>query len=157
MSKVPLDNQDGISLSLVMQDAGFHYSVLSEFRGRLIAGGQEEILLQTMLDRFKEKKLLKQRGKQRTDSTHILAAVRCLNQLELVHETLRQALNDLAVQAPAWLKRQVNTDWFDHYSQRTGNYLLPKKEGERQAGPSEWVGTGYFCWNRSILRVNTLS
>ncbi len=132
------------ALSLVMQDAGFHYSVLSEFRGRLIAGGQEEILLQTMLDRFKEKRLLQQRGKQRTDSTHILAAVRCLNQLELVHETLRQALNELAVQAPAWLKRQVNADWFDHYSQRTGNYLLPKKEAERQAWAERVGRDGIF-------------
>lgn len=120
------------ALSLEIQDAGFHYSVLSEFRGRLIARGQEELLLETMLDCFKEKKLLKPRGKQRTDSTYILAAVRHLNQLELVHETLRHALNELAVQAPAWLKRQVNADWFDHYSRRTNKYLLPKKENERQ-------------------------
>ena len=88
-----------------MEDAGFDYSVLSEFRGRLVAGNQEALLLETMLEAFKEKQLLKGRGKQRTDSTHILAAIRNLNQLELVHETLRHALNVLAVQAPAWLKR----------------------------------------------------
>jgi transposase len=64
------------ALSLEMQDAGFHYSVLSEFRGRLMAGGREELLLEAMLACFKEKKLLKPRGKQRTDSTYILAAVR---------------------------------------------------------------------------------
>ena len=72
------------ALSLEMQDAGFDYSVLSEFRGRLIAGGQEALLLQAMLDRFKEKNLLKARGKQRTDSTHILMAVRELNRLEAI-------------------------------------------------------------------------
>ena len=74
-------------------------------------------------------------AKQRTDSTHILAAVRNLNQLELVHETLRNALNELAVEAPAWLKRQVSPDWFERYSERTSNYLLPKKEAEQQ----EWA------------------
>lgn len=123
------------ALSLEMQDAGFHYSVLSEFRARLIEGGQEEDLLQAMLTRLKEKQFLKPRGKQRTDSTHILAAVRLLNQLELVHETLRHTLNELAVHAPVWLKQQVTADWFDRYSQRTGTYMLPKKEDERQ----HWV------------------
>jgi transposase len=77
------------ALRLKMEDAGFHYSVLSEFRGRLIAGNQETLLLDVLLDRFKEIELLKERGKQRTDSTHILGAIQNLNQLELVHETLR--------------------------------------------------------------------
>lgn len=141
-------------LSLEMQDAGFDYSVLSEFRGRLIAGGQEELLLQTMLDCFQEKKLLKQRGKQRTDSTHILATVRHLNQLELVHEALRHALNELAVQAPAWLKGQVNADWFDLYSQRTSNYLLPKKEEERQTWAERVGRDGLFLLKQIYFGVH---
>jgi transposase len=141
-------------LSLEMQDAGFDYSVLSEFRGRLIAGGQEELLLQTMLDCFQEKKLLKQRGKQRTDSTHILATVRHLNQLELVHEALRHALNELAVQAPAWLKGQVNADWFDLYSQRTSNYLLPKKEEERQTWAERVGRDGLFLLEQVYFGVH---
>jgi len=132
------------TLSLEMKNPGFHYSVLSEFRGRLIAGGREELLLQAMLDCFKEKDLLKQRGKQRTDSTHILAVVRHLNQLELVHETLRHALNELAVQAPDWLKQQVTADWFDHYSRRTNHYLLPKKEDERQVWAERIGRDGLF-------------
>ncbi|MBK8987689.1 MAG: IS1182 family transposase [Chloroflexi bacterium] len=142
------------ALSLEMQDTGFHYSVLSEFRGRLIAGGQAELLLQKMLDCFKEKKFLKQRGKQRTDSTYVLAAMRHLNQLELVHETLRCALNELAVQAPAWLKRQVNAEWFDHYSQRTSNYLLPKKEEERQAWAKRVGQDGIFLLEQIYWGVN---
>ena len=92
-----------------------------------------------MLTQFEERGLLKSRGKQRTDSTHILAAIRRLNQLELVHETLRHALNELALQAAAWLKCRVSADWFDRYSQRTSNYLLPKKETERQTW-AEQVG-----------------
>ena len=48
-------------------------------------------LLETMLERFKAQGLLKARGKQRTDSTHVLAAIRTLNRLECVGETLRAA------------------------------------------------------------------
>lgn len=139
------------ALALEMEDASFDYSVLSEFRTRLIEGGRETLLLEAMLNRFKEMRLLKSRGKQRTNSTHILAAIRCLNQLELVHETLRHALNELAIQAPAWLKRQVSPDWFDLYGQWTSNYLLPKKESERQAWAERVGADGIFLLEQIYL------
>jgi transposase len=63
------------ALSLELTDPGFDYSVLSEFRSRLIEGEVEHLLLDEMLSHFREKGLLKARGKQRTDSTHILAAI----------------------------------------------------------------------------------
>jgi transposase len=126
-------------LSLALNDAGFDFSVLSEFRQRLIEHEAGERLLDEMLQQFKARGLLKARGKQRTDSTHVLAAVRNLNQLELVHETLRHALNELALAMPVWLKSWVPGDWFDRYSERTGNYLLPKAETERQRW-AEMVG-----------------
>ena len=127
------------ALSLELTDDGFDFSVLSEFRSRLVTSGAEARLFQIMLTQFEERGLLKSRGKQRTNSTHILAAIRQLNQLELVHETLRYALNELALQAAAWLKCRVSADWFDRYSQRTSNYLLPKQETERQVW-AEQVG-----------------
>ena len=77
-------------------------------------------------------RLVRARGKQRTDSTHILAAIRRLNRLELVAETLRQALNELAKQAPEWLYNQVNTDWFDRYGTRIEKYRLPKNKGGQE-------------------------
>src|SRR3990172_5194958 len=82
------------ALSLPLTDAGFDYSVLCEFRQRLLDHDAAQRLLDVMLQEFAERGWLKSRGKQRTDSTHILAAVRRLNQLELVHETLRYALNE---------------------------------------------------------------
>jgi transposase len=91
------------ALGLELADAGFDFSVLSEFRTRLIAGGAEEQLLTQMLALFIDRGLLKARGTQRTDSTHIVAAVRELNRLEIVGETLHHALNVLAQVAPAWL------------------------------------------------------
>ncbi len=123
------------ALSLELTDAGFDFSVLTEFRSRLVSSDAETRLFQIMLTQFETRGWLKARGKQRTDSTHILAAIHRLNQFELVHETLRHTLNELALQAAAWLKPRVNAEWFDRYSQRTSNYLLPKTESERQ----RWV------------------
>jgi hypothetical protein len=76
-------HSDAISLpdlGLELTDPGFHFSVLTEFRARLVAGQADHLLLDTMLERFKA------RGKQRTDSTHVLGAVRDLHLLELVGE-----------------------------------------------------------------------
>jgi transposase len=92
------------ALGLELTDPGFHFSVLAEFRARLVAGKAEHLLLDRMLERFKLRGLVKARGKQRTDSTHVLAAVRDLHLLELVGETLRAALDDLAAVVPGWLR-----------------------------------------------------
>ena len=80
------------ALSLGLTDPGFDASVLSEFRARLIAGEASEQLLTAMLTLFKERGWLKGRGKQRTDSTHVLAKIRAINRLVCVGETLRHAL-----------------------------------------------------------------
>jgi transposase len=119
------------ALGLDLTDPGFDYSILSEFRQRLLTKGDEQQLFEAMLTRFKEKGLLKGRGKQRTDSTHILAAVRSLNRLELVGRTLQQALNAIAQCAPEWLKTQIPADWFDRYRRQLDDYRLPKGATER--------------------------
>jgi transposase len=76
--------------------------------------------------------LIKERGRQRTDSTHILAAVRGLNRLERVGETLRAALNDLAVVAPDGLQRLAPPEWYQRDGRRVENYHLPKTDSARQ-------------------------
>lgn len=119
-------------LGLELGDPGFHYSVLSEFRGRLIEGEKEDELLDKLLERLKEKKLLKAGGQQRTDSSHVLAAVRQVNRLELVGETMRQALNELAVAFPDWLREQVEPVWFERYRVRFERYRLPEEKSEQE-------------------------
>ena len=69
------------ALGLELTDPGFDHSLLGEFRDRVIAGGVERRLLDDMLTRFRELGLIKARGRQRTDSTHVLAAVEKLNRL----------------------------------------------------------------------------
>src|SRR3954470_1626237 len=121
------------ALGLDLTDSGFHFSVLTEFRARLVAGGAEHRLLDTMLERFKARGLVRARGKQRTDSTYVLAAVHDLHLLELVAETLRAALDDLAAIVPNWLRGVAQPVWFERYGRRVEDYRLPKRQEERQA------------------------
>jgi transposase len=74
-------------LRLELTDPGFDASVLSEFGGRLLAGSAESLLFDTLLTWGRDRQLIKARGRQRTDSTHILAAVRALNRIEVVGES----------------------------------------------------------------------
>lgn len=121
------------ALALPLTDPGFDSSVLCEFRARLVDGGQEMLLLDSLLARVRERGVLKARGRARTDSTHVLAAVRTVRRLVNVGETLRAALNACAEIAPAWLTDQVPTTWFDRYSRRVEDYRLPKGTPARDA------------------------
>jgi transposase len=114
------------ALGLELDDPGFNYSVLCEFRARLLAGGSERLLLEAMVEACKARGLLTASAAQRTDSTHVLAATRDLNRLELVGETLRAALNAVAAAAPQWLCTQAPPEWFDHYTARVEETRLPK-------------------------------
>ncbi|MFC5673533.1 hypothetical protein [Streptomyces incanus] len=78
-----------------------------------------------MLDRLVEAGLLKAGGRQRTDATHVLAAVRSLSRLELVGETLRAALEELAEAAPAWLTPLIEPEWAKRYGRRVEIGKLP--------------------------------
>lgn len=121
------------ALSLELTDPGFDSSVLSEFRTRLVTGGMEHLLLDEMLTHFRARNLLAARGRQRTDSTHVLAAIRTLNRLERAGETLRHALNSLAIVAPDWLRTQSQSEWIDRYSRRVDDYHLPEGQEARRA------------------------
>lgn len=131
------------ALGLELTDPGFDYSVLSTHRKRIIAGGAEQQLLDDMLAQFKAQGLLKARGKQRTDSTHVVAAIRQLSRLECVGETMRAALNALAVAAPDWLLEQVGPDWFDRYGPRFDQYRLPKAKAEVRQLADDIGADGY--------------
>ena len=107
--------------------------MLCEFRSRLLAGDAGRLLLEAMLETCKGHGLVKARTRQRTDSTHVLAAIRTLNRLELVGETLRAALNSLATVAPQWLRSWAPPEWFDRYAARVEESRLPKGEEARYA------------------------
>lgn len=116
------------ALGLELADSGFDYSVLSNFRARLVENNQQRMLLDRIIELLRNKKLLKERGKQRTDSTHVLASIRVMNRLELMCETIRACLNELALVAPEWLRSQARTGWFERYNTRAEQTRLPKGE-----------------------------
>jgi transposase len=155
------------ALCLELTDAGFDFSVLSEFRARLLAGEQEALLFDLLLRRCRAAGLVRERGRQRTDSTRVLAAIRLLNRLELVGETLRHALHTLAAVVPGWLRQQCPAAWADRYGQRLEEYRLPQEPGARQALAAQigadgqrllqavWSPTAP-AWLREIPAVETL-
>lgn len=116
-----------------MTDSGFDYSVLSGFRERLAISQKQALPLDRRLELFRQKHLLLVRGKQRPGSTHVLAAVRVLNRLEMVVETRRAALNEIAMAASEWLTHISEPEWFARYSLRAEQSRLPNGNKVREA------------------------
>lgn len=131
-------------LGLELTDAGFAFNALSEFRKRLIDSGQEQLLLDKLLLRCKEKGLLKKRGQQRTDATRVLASIRKLNRLELVGETTRAALNELATVEPEWLSAIAPDDWYARYERRVETYRLPSSQVKQDAYAQQVGEDAYY-------------
>jgi transposase len=97
---------------------GFDFSILREFRKRLIEGSQEQQWLAALWERCRGRGLVQARGQQRTDAPHVQAAVRHHNRVACVGETMRQALHRLARVAPPWLKAHVLPAWYERYGPR---------------------------------------
>ncbi|MCX5321302.1 IS1182 family transposase [Streptomyces sp. NBC_00120] len=154
-------------LGLELDDPGFDFSVLCDFRARLIEHGLEEKVLDLVLERISELGLLRAGGRQRTDSTHVFAAVRTLNRMEFVGETLRAALEALSAAAPQWLSALITADWAKRYGARIDSYRFPKGDNVRQEW-AEQVGRDGFTileaafapgspgWLREIPAVQVL-
>jgi transposase len=154
-------------LGLELADPGFDASVLSEFRARLVAGGLEQRLLDALLTLCRARGWLRAGGRQRTDSTHVLAAVRAVHRVGCARQALRLALNTLAEVAPAWLSHHAQPAWVERYDRHNDDAWQPSKkvDWERLA---EEVGTDGASllemidaveapvWLREIPAVQTL-
>jgi transposase len=134
-------------LCLEITDPGFDYSILSEFHTRLLENEWEQKVLDKLLVCFREAGYLKKQGQQRTDSTIVLGAVRELNRLEMVGETMRHALDSLAVVAPDWLLGQIQPGWVDRYSSQVQNYRLPTSQEKRDILADQIGADGFSLFN----------
>src|SRR6266566_1844288 len=132
------------ALSLELTDTGFDHTVLSEFRSRLVEGNAEQRLLDLLLERCRKGGWLKAHGRQRTDSTHVLARIRALNRTLCVAQTMVYVLNVLSEVAPDWVRAHVPVEWVERYGERLEHERLPKEEEERkqyanQVGADGWI------------------
>jgi transposase len=132
------------ALGLGLTDAGFDFSVLSEFRSRIVEHGLEAKALDLLVAALVAKGLLKAGGKQRTDSTHVLAAVRDLNRLELAGESVRACVEAIAAAAPDWLAGVLDVpDWSARYGARVDSWRLPTSKTKRDALAATYGADGF--------------
>ena len=141
-------------LSLELTDPGFDFTLLHDFRERLLMKGKEHELLDTLLSACKARGLIKPRGTQRTDSTHVLAAVRTLNRLACVIEAMRLVLNRVAAVEPEWLQAWVPATWYERYGARAENSRLTKETSKRQA-LAETIGQDGYDLLERLLAPDT--
>src|SRR5262249_52137891 len=117
------------ALGLELEDPGFDFSVLCEFRAQLVDGSAEHLLLESLLDACQVKGFLKARGRQRTDSTHVPALLQQLSRLEKLAETVRADLDAIAATEPEWLRALSPPEWSARYGRRIEGYRLPVSGG----------------------------
>jgi hypothetical protein len=156
------------ALALPLADAGFHHSVLEEFRQRLVVDDRAMRLLDAMLAAADAAGLTRQGGRMRTDSTHVIAELRRLCRWELLGETVRLALDEIAGMAPGWLGPRIRAGWEDRYGRRVEASRLPKGEDARWAWAgqvaadggvllAEIAGDPDAAWLTNLPQVNALA
>ena len=138
------------ALGLRLDDAGFDYSVLSEFRQRLLRGGKEGLLLERILQVAEEGQLLEGKATQRTDATYVLARIRRMNRLEIAGEAVRRVLDDVALIAPDWLREHMQGAWVERYGRPFDMYRLPKSK-QKQKELAVQIGKDGYALLEAIL------
>src|SRR5215467_12059783 len=131
------------ALSLDLHDPGFDFTLLHDFRERLLTHDAVQRLLDTFLTACKSRGWIKTRGTQRTDSTYIVAAIRRLYYLECVQEAMRYALNQLSEGNAAWVLQRVPLEWYERYGPRAEVSRFPKETSKRDALALQIGADGY--------------
>jgi hypothetical protein len=129
------------ALSRELEDTGFHYSVLSEFRSRLAGDGRADAVLDLMLERLKEAGLVKAGGRTRTDSSHVIACVRRLNRIETCGESLRAALEEIAGISPGFVVPLLKEGWDQRYGRKVETSRLLGRANASAQSLAEQIGT----------------
>lgn len=155
-------------LGLPLDDPGVDHSVLAEFRARVAQAGLEQVALDALLARLAADGLVKAGGKQRSDSTHVNAAVAALNRLDLVGESVRAALEALAAAHPAWLEQRICVaDFTRRYGTPMTSWRPPASAAKRDELSIAYARDGYAlleavydqqapAWLRELPPIDTL-
>ena len=155
-------------LGLPLDDPGFDHTVLSEFRNRVEDAGLEQVALDALLARLAASGLVRAGGKQRTDSTHVIAAVAALNRLELAGESVRAALEATAAAHPDWVAQRICVpDFARRYGTPMTSWRPPVSQARRDELAIACARDGYALleavydssspgWLREIPAVDVL-
>ena len=155
-------------LGLPLDDPGFDHTVLAEFRAKAAGAGLEQVALDALLERLVSAGLVKARGKQRTDSTHVVAAVAALNRLELAGESVRAAVEALAAAHPDWLEQRICVpDWSRRYGTPMTAWRPPASQAKQDELAIAYARDGYAlleavcdesspAWLRELPAVDVL-
>ncbi len=130
-----------LALNLELGERGFHPTTLVTFRQRLLDNRQAKVAFDAVLQALQTEGLVPKRGRQRLDSTHVLGLVARLSKLECVRETLRLALEELAVVLPEAQRPDFWPLFWERYVESKLDYKsteLVLKEKQRQAGEDSW-------------------
>jgi hypothetical protein len=131
-------------LGLAVDDPGFDHTVLAEFRDKVAGAGLEQVVLDALLARLAADGPVKAGGKQRSDSTHVVAAVAALNRLELAGESVRAAVGALAVAYPEWLAQRICvSDWTARYGTPMTAWRPPVSQARQDELAIGFVRDGY--------------
>ena len=131
-------------LGLPLDDPGFDHTVLPEFRNKVADAGLEQVPLDALLGRLAAEGLVKAGGRQRTDSTHVVAAVAALNRLELAGESVRAAVEALAAAHPGWVAQRICVaDWARRYGAPMTSWRPPASQAKRDELAIAYAKDGY--------------
>jgi transposase len=131
-------------LGLPVDDPGFDHTVLSEFRNRVADAGLEQVVLDALLARLAASGLVRAGGRQRTDSTHVIAAVAALNRLELAGESVRAALEALTAAHPGWVAQRICVpDFARRYGTPMTSWRPPASQARRDELAIAYARDGY--------------
>ena len=148
----------GSTCSAAVDDPGFDHTVLAEFRGKVAEAGLEQVVLDALLDRLAADGLVTAGGRQRTDSTHVIAAVAALNRLELAGESVRAALEALAAAHPDWLAQRICVpDFARRYGTPLTSWRPPAPRPSAMSWRSPMPATGTRCLRRPATAPRRLA
>jgi transposase len=137
------------ALDLELDYDGFHATVLVYFRDRLQQHQAERMIFDGILKLLVELGLVKKKGKQRLDSTHIVGYVKAMSWLECAMETLRLGLEAVKAEVERKKRPEFWDRLWEFYVESNLNWRLSKTEQasrHRQCGQDmsdllEWIDT----------------
>jgi transposase len=109
------------ALHLLLDDSGFHYSDLCNFRKRLRANNKETLIFDQLLWKIRDLGYLRKRKYQRSDSTHVLANVCHLSRL---------ALEAIEKSDSSYYQEKLPATYRERWEVKLNDYRMTDKERE---------------------------